>query len=75
MSGGVSGGSFQCAVAGVAVGASVTRHLTASFGTVTLGLPWALTVTRSGSTPVDLVPSDNSATRTCTIVTTAIIAC
>ncbi|MFC1411357.1 beta-propeller fold lactonase family protein [Streptacidiphilus sp. N1-12] len=75
VSGGVSGGSFQCTVAGVAVGASVTRHLTASFGTLTVGLPWSLTMSRTSSSPVDLVPSDNSATRTCTIVTTAIITC
>jgi YVTN family beta-propeller protein len=71
----VSGGAFHCTVAGLAVGASTTRHLTAAFGTITLGLPWTLTVSRTGSSPVDLVHSDDSASHTCTIVTTLLISC
>jgi len=68
-------GLVTCTLGALASGASTTRSFTAPIGLLTLGLPYAVTTTRTASTPVDLNPANDSATRTCTVVTSLIINC
>ena len=68
-------GQVTCALGALASGASTTRAFTAPIGLLTLGLPYAVTATRTASSPVDLNPANDSATRTCIVVTSLIISC
>lgn len=70
-----SGGHVSCAIGALAGGASLTRHFSAPVGLLTLGVPYAVTATRTASSPVDLVPGNDSATRNCTVLTSLIISC
>ncbi|MEZ0092469.1 hypothetical protein [Streptacidiphilus sp. EB129] len=68
-------GHVICTLGALADGASTTRTFTVPIGLLTLGWPYAVTATRTASTPVDPNPANDSATRTCTIVTSLIINC
>ena len=64
-----------CTIGALAGGASTTQTFTAPIGLLTLGTPYAVTAIRTASTPVDLVPSNDSATSDCTVITSLIINC
>jgi YVTN family beta-propeller protein len=68
-------GNVVCIIGSLASGASTTRHFTAPIGLLTLGTPYAVTATRTTSTPADLNPANDSATRNCTVLTSLIITC
>jgi YVTN family beta-propeller protein len=70
-----SGRSVSCGFGALAPGASATRQFSVPVGLLTLGLPYQVTVTRSASTPVDLNPGNDSAARSCTVVTSLLINC
>ncbi|WP_052434108.1 beta-propeller fold lactonase family protein [Streptacidiphilus melanogenes] len=71
----VSGRGVSCSVGPLAVGASATRQFTVPVGLLTLGLPYTVTVGRSASSPVDLNPANDSASRSCTVITSLLINC
>jgi uncharacterized repeat protein (TIGR01451 family) len=68
-------GGVTCTLGALASGASTTRIFTAPIGLLTLGVPYAVTATRTTSTPADQVPGNDSATRDCTVLTSLIISC
>lgn len=70
-----SGEHVTCALGTLASGTSTTRTFTVSVGLLTLGLPYTVRVARTAGTPVDTNPANDSATRTCTVVTSLIINC
>ncbi|MEO5873677.1 MAG: IPT/TIG domain-containing protein [Streptosporangiaceae bacterium] len=69
------GGKVTCTLTTLASGASATRHFTVPLGLLTLGLPYAVTATRTASTPTDPATGNDSATRSCTAITSLIIHC
>ncbi|MEV0732651.1 IPT/TIG domain-containing protein, partial [Polymorphospora sp. NPDC050346] len=68
-------GSVTCAVGPLASGASVTRSIRVPVGLLTIGIPYTVTATRTASAPVDLNPNNDSASRSCTVVSSLIILC
>ncbi|MCZ4101427.1 IPT/TIG domain-containing protein [Streptomyces sp. H39-C1] len=72
---GVSAGHINCTVGTLSSGAATTRHFTVPVGLLSLNLPYSVTATRTASAPVDLNSANNSATRTCTVITSLIISC
>ena len=67
--------AVTCSIGALASGASTTRTFTVPVGLLTIGIPYAVTATRTASAPTDPNPANNSATRTCTILTSLIISC
>ena len=70
-----AGSTVTCSVAGLAGGASTTRRFTVPVGLLGVGLPYTVTASRTTSSPVDLVPGNDRAASTCTVVTSLIISC
>ncbi|MEU2877118.1 hypothetical protein [Streptomyces sp. NPDC007070] len=68
-------GHVTCAVGALAAGASTTRTFSVPVGTLTLGLPYTVTAKRGTSVPADTEPADDTASRTCAVVTSLIIKC
>ena len=70
-----AGHTVTCSIGALANGASTTRTFTVPVGLLTIGIPYAVTAARTASAPTDPNPANNSATRTCTILTSLIISC
>jgi uncharacterized repeat protein (TIGR01451 family) len=70
-----TGQAVTCALGALASGASTTRSFTVPVGLLSLDTAYVVTATRTSSTPVDLNPANDSATQTCTILTSLIISC
>jgi hypothetical protein len=70
-----TGSRVTCTVGPLAAGASTTRTFTVPVGLLTVGLPYTVTATRTGSSPADPNTADDTATRTCTVVTSLVITC
>ena len=70
-----SGNVVTCTLGALAPGASVTDRFTVPVGLLTLNHAYTVTATRTASTPADPNPANDSATRTCTILTSLIISC
>jgi uncharacterized repeat protein (TIGR01451 family) len=68
-------GRVVCTVGTLASGAVTTRTFRVPVGTLILGLPYTVKVTRTAGNPVDPQPANDTATRTCTVVTSLIITC
>jgi uncharacterized repeat protein (TIGR01451 family) len=64
-----------CTAGPLAPGASTTRAFSVPVGPLTLGLPYTVTAKRLSSTPADPVPADDTASSTCTVLTSLIISC
>ncbi|MEY9871045.1 YVTN family beta-propeller protein [Streptacidiphilus sp. MAP12-33] len=71
----VTGRNVSCGVGSLAAGASTTRQFTVPVGLLTLGLPYTVTVARTASGPVDLNPANDTASRSCTVLTSLLISC
>ncbi|WP_326782274.1 hypothetical protein OG481_29750 [Streptomyces longwoodensis] len=69
------GSRVTCTVGALAPGATTTRTFTVPLGALTLGLPYTVTVQRTASSPTDPDPADDTASRTCTVITSLIINC
>ncbi|MEU9559923.1 hypothetical protein AB0E03_31770 [Streptomyces fumanus] len=69
------GSRVACTVGTLAPGAATTRTFTVAIGTLTVGLPYTVTVKRAASAPADPGPADDTASRTCTVITALIINC
>jgi len=66
---------LTCTATGLAAGTSTARHFSVPVGLLTLDTPYPVTATRTASTPVDLNPANDRASRTCTVLTSLIISC
>ncbi|WP_406116007.1 IPT/TIG domain-containing protein [Kitasatospora purpeofusca] len=68
-------GPVTCTITNLASGATTTRHFSVPVGLLTLGLPYAVTIARTASAPIDLTPANDHATQTCAVITSLIISC
>ncbi|MEU3510478.1 hypothetical protein ABZ733_21755 [Streptomyces longwoodensis] len=70
-----AGSRVTCTVGALAPGATDTRTFAVPLGALTVGLPYTVTVQRTASSPADPDPSDDTASRTCTVITSLIVTC
>jgi hypothetical protein len=70
-----TGPTVTCTLGALASGASTTFTFTVPIGLLTLNHAYTVTATRTASALVDTNPANDSATRTCTIITSLIISC
>ncbi|MEV0096231.1 hypothetical protein [Streptomyces sp. NPDC050738] len=71
----VASGAVTCTVTNLAPAASVTRHFSAPVGLLSLGTTYKVTATRTASSPADTNAANDSASRSCTALTSLIINC
>lgn len=68
-------GTVTCTLPALASGAASIQSFTVPIALLTLGIPYTVTATRTASTPADPNPANDTASRTCTIITSLIINC
>jgi hypothetical protein len=68
-------GQVLCTVPTLAKGASTTMHYTVPLNLLSIGLPYAFTSSRTASVSRDLNPANDSASRSCTVLTTLLVNC
>ncbi|MGC5399221.1 hypothetical protein ACPXCP_26200 [Streptomyces sp. DT20] len=71
----ITPGTATCTATALASGASTTRHVSVPVALLSLGTPYTVTATRTTSAPTDPHPANDTATRTCTALTSLIINC
>ncbi|MBP0451616.1 hypothetical protein J5Y04_18990 [Kitasatospora sp. RG8] len=72
----VAAGKLTCTLATpLAAGATTTRHLSLQVGLLNLGRTFTVTAARTASAPVDPVPANDRASRTCSATLALLISC
>lgn len=64
-----------CTVPTLAKGASTTMHFTVPLNLLSIGLPYKFTSSRTASVSRDLNPANDSASRSCTVLTPLLVNC
>ena len=68
-------GQVICTVPTLAKGASTTMHFTVPLRLLSIGLPYKFTTSRTSSVSRDLNPANDSASRSCTVITPLLVNC
>jgi hypothetical protein len=68
-------GQVICTVPTLAKGATTTMHFTVPLRLLSIGLPYTFTGSRSASVSRDLNPANDSASRSCTVLTPLLVNC
>ena len=68
-------GQVICTVPTLAKGASTTMHFTVPLRLLSIGLPYTFTTSRTASVSRDLNPANDSASRSCTVLTPLLVNC
>jgi uncharacterized repeat protein (TIGR01451 family) len=71
----VTGGRVVCTLGALASGASLTDRFDVPIGLLTVNHDYVVTATRTASSPADPNPANDSASRTCSILTSLIVHC
>lgn len=68
-------GQVICTVPTLAKGAATTMHFTVPLKLLSIGLPYTFTSSRTASVSRDLNPANDSASRSCTVLTPLLVNC